>query len=242
MPCTSERNQQLDREAAGTASAARRRRRRAARAARRCRRGALVGAHRRTRWRSSVTVDFARGARLVVDHATERDLPQAPAPVERLRVRGGPGPAGRRARRAPAGWRPGRRGCSAPRCSRLLGPSSSGAGAPVERCRRSWSRSRCDGTGSGSRSVSTISRARSESPCLAADRSNIAVVRVTSPSGRHGDPRQTTRRTASGCSWASQRASSPPKLQPTTLTGWWCRSYTSSRRSGSPSTIASVSP
>ena len=64
--------------------------------------------------------------------------------------------------------------------------------------------------------------ARSEMPCTRFDRSNIRVLRVISPSGRHGEPMVTTWRTWAGRSWAIQRASSPPKLQPTTLTGSPC--------------------
>ena len=59
-----------------------------------------------------------------------------PRPLERLRVDAGPGPGGRRRRRAPAGWRPGRRGCSGPRCSRSARPRRARSRATA-RCRRS---------------------------------------------------------------------------------------------------------
>ena len=85
------------------------------------------------------------------------------------------------------------------------------------RCRRTCDQTAVVGTGTGSRSWSMMSRARSDMPWRARDRSNMAVARVRSPSARHGEPRQMIWRTWSGCSCARRRASRPPKLQPTTI-------------------------
>ena len=111
------------------------------------------------------------------------------------------------------------------------------------RCRRSSTRPPSAAPAPARAARRRSSRARSERPCLRRDRSNIAVARVRSPSARHGEPRQTTWRTWSGCSWASQRASRPPKLQPTTLTGCVVAAERPRRAAaGGPSTMVSVRP
>ena len=174
--------------------------------------------------------------------ARASDAAQAASPTRTAPGARGPGRAGRRATASDSGldtrptWLLGTAMFSqrSALVERAAAPVQDAVGLGVDRGARHGQRP--------AQRRSTISRARSDSPCSRRPARTSPCCGCARPRPATASPGRPPGATWSGRSWASQRASRPPKLQPTTLTGWPWRSASSSNRSSSPSTMSSVSP